>query len=134
MPDIPIVVGKHAMDRMRERFPNLKAPEQVVLREVYAGIRDGRRSKTRPRWASTYTRTKDRQIRYVWNEQKNRCYVVTQKLIAGQGRGWFVVTALSPGDPSLADRKKWSQGEPNQTKTGKHSAKSSRVWKRGFQR
>lgn len=130
---IPIVVSKHAMDRMRERFPAVRAPEKVVLREVSDAIEAGRRSTTRPVWASTFSRGKGHNARFVWNEDQSRCFVIVRKRIAGKGQGWLVVTTLSRGDPVMMERMVWAKGEPNQTRTGPHSPKSGRVWRRGRQ-
>lgn len=93
-----IVVSKHACERMRERFPHVRAFERTAEAEVREALAAGRRSKTRPAWASISTadRVKGKHsARFVWTEDLGRCYAVRPKLINGR-RGVMVLTVFPP--------------------------------------
>ena len=121
--DQPVIVSKHACQRMRERFPEVGDIERNAAAEVRAALAAGRRSKTKPVWASTYDRAKgENSTRFVWTEDQGRCYAIRPKLINGR-RGILVLTVLPTGNPDTLDRMHLVR--PARL-AGKHSPKSLR--------
>lgn len=92
----------HAIERFRERFPDVPPAEarSTILADVRAAVDAGRKSKTRPRFASVDVRFKsDSRHRYCWDEARQRCYVlrrVGRAELLDDGHpaatGWQVIT------------------------------------------
>lgn len=83
-----IYITPHAADRARARFRGWREthPELIsaMVYEVAAALRDGRRAKRLPRWAS-YGSRKHRAggkggptCWWVWNEEETHAYLVTR--------------------------------------------------------
>lgn len=103
MAAVTVIVSRHALDRVRARYPELaELPDQELHRlignEVTEALEDGRQAKRSPRWAAwTYMRRARRPADadrkgsrwFVWPITRDRLYVVRLK----QGR-YIVVTAV----------------------------------------
>lgn len=94
-----VAVSWHAREQARARFGDLGSVEIVV--DVVEALRDGRKSKRKPRWATPPTSTRrGREIgtcRFVWNEARTRCYAIVRGPTR-RGPGWIVATVLLPAE------------------------------------
>ncbi len=121
-----VVISRHAYARLRERFPTLKDHDRIVTTEVLAAIEHGRRSKTPPSFIQYGVTRGKASTRYVWTENQSRCYVIAEKRVNGRP-GIIVLTALSPRDDGLAERKQYVGPPGKQTTTGPHAPRLTRV-------
>lgn len=99
MSDLPILVSSHARDQALARHRDFYVRRGVagIVAEVAAAVRDGRRAKTKPRWASSpenrQKRRKTGTCRFVWDESETRCYAIVRGATK-RGPGWVVTTVL----------------------------------------
>jgi hypothetical protein len=96
-----VVVSKHCMDKLRHRDPGFfertKDPVGAVYHEVQVALREGRKAAHPPAWCRT-TRGKRRTrrseevraARFVWDDQRQRCYVLRPR----PNKTWGVATVL----------------------------------------
>ena len=96
-----IYITTHCIERAKLRHPEFLRARGVggMYAEVREALRDGRRAKTQPRWATRDGRRRkiDRahgEGIFVWNREETRCYALRRGMTAG-GRGWHVRTMLS---------------------------------------
>lgn len=83
MKRVGVIVGPHVVERLVERFGHeFRAGRDhvsLIFAEVNEGIRAGRKSKTKPSWASHVSRTSSSDgSRYVWNREQTRVYVIVR--------------------------------------------------------
>lgn len=96
-----VIVSPHATKRLKERFADLgrRDPIGLIFYEVHHALEAGRRSKTKPAWASPGPRKKSGgdDHRYVWNEECSRAYILQRVRSDDPGRWrftWVVKTVL----------------------------------------
>lgn len=114
----------HACDQAMRRVATLRGASRHgatrwIERSVAKALRDGRRSKTMPRWCAAgkhdhilYQRKKLAKhpgtYRFVWNETQSAVFVLVwaHEKEQAEGAGWAVMTVLVPRrtEPSSADR------------------------------
>lgn len=111
------IVSRHAVDRARERCPELRDIHGLtarIRRETEAAFVAQRVSKRCPQWCRRQWvggKPAGRGVtqRFVWDEFERRCYVVVRTHrrddLTGRARGsdtgWIVVTTLSAGMGAL---------------------------------
>ncbi len=126
----PIVLSKHAFQRMRERFPDaVKELEQRVIREVHDAIDAGRRAKNPPSFLIG-KKSVNGSTRFVWTECQSRVYVIAEKRVNGKP-GLIVVTVLHSTDRQTVERIKLTGPPGKVARNGRHAARSIKApnWK-----
>lgn len=96
-PDPPrLRISPHAVQRFLERCPDELTGDitGLIFYEVQDALREHRRSTKAPGWCATdgqRTKLKARgTVRYVWNEQQTRAYVLRQ--VQNDGEAWVVMS------------------------------------------
>lgn len=114
---VGVKVGQHAKERFLERFPHCRE-EQVagtIFREVQQGLVEGRYSSKLPRWVELAARNNGRRLsqRFVWNEEKTRCYPLMRDhdrdhdRVGEFGLRWIVKTTLrAMSDEEIAEQQR----------------------------
>ena len=93
-------IHRHVYEQMRERFPELaRNPDlrSFIYSEVIAAYLNGRKARTKPRWAARETKRIKMRTRgyFLWNEAETRCYVILEKRgLRKEKRGFSVMTVL----------------------------------------
>ena len=100
----PVAVTNHAVDRIRERCPDIgENVRGIVVAEVRAAIDEGRRAVSKPRClvpTGRRPRARKPSVRFVWNPSSSRVYVIRGVRSTTGRRGWLVLTALVPNLPA----------------------------------
>lgn len=98
--DVYVDVKRHALQRARERFPELPDPRATVVGEVLDAIAAGRMATKLPRWCVRPERRRGRgtpSLRFVWNADQTRVYPIDRR-----NKQITVITVIRP-HVSLAD-------------------------------
>lgn len=89
-------ISQHAVQRLRQRCPDEQTRDVtgLIFYEVQEALKAHRRSTKAPGWSAVDgQRRKLKQsgtIRYAWNEEKTRCYVL--RLTKRGGEAWIVMS------------------------------------------
>jgi hypothetical protein len=109
-------ISYHCLERIAQRWPEEAKKHRVlfdfVFWEINQAFEASRVSHRRPKWAPSImgNEDKDRQVRFVWDEGENRCYVLriqrrTSEEEQQYRRCYVVVTCLSRPDFDLMEQR-----------------------------
>ncbi len=136
--DIGVIVSPHATQQFRKRYPKLAqndaAAVVLIYGDVMEALKDGRKSKRKPRWLSFVNRSKALgRTWFVWTIPEDRGYVVylmkNSEIRQRKSKRTYVVkTALTPLDQQRPEAMR-EQAKVNQraATSGKYAAKGRRT-------